>query len=90
MERAGKRLKRLKWRDLPERPKRVATPPRRVGRVRLVKPATAHVWRRFGAATGKRWRAGVKKEALSRRRSAQSADEGTRAARGEEKEDIFA
>ena len=77
MERAGTRLK---WRELPERPKRVAAPPRRVGRVRLVKPVSTHVWRRFGAATGKRWRAGVKKEALSRRRSAQSGLAGTQSA----------
>ena len=77
MERSGKRLK---WRELPARPERAAAGPRRVGRVRLTKPAATHVWRRFGVAIGKRWRAGLKKEAQVRRRAEPQGQAGTRSA----------
>jgi transposase len=77
MERAGNRLK---WRELPARPERTAAAPRKVGRVRLAKPAATHAWRRFGAAVGKRWKAGVTKEGQPRRRAAPQGQAGTQSA----------
>jgi transposase len=77
LERGGTRLK---WRELPRRPERAAEPPRRVGRVRLAKPAAGHAWRQFGVATGKRWKAGVEKEFRARRRAAAQGQAGTRSA----------
>ena len=59
--------RRLKWRELPGRPKKAEVQPRRVGRTHLVKPATGHAWRRFGAAVGKRWEAGMKAQEEQRR-----------------------
>ena len=59
--------RRLKWRELPGRPKKAEVQPRRVGRTHLVKPATGHAWRRFGAAVGKRWEAGMKAQGEQRR-----------------------
>jgi hypothetical protein len=48
----------LRARELPAKPERAQLEPRRVGRVRLVKPAAAHPWKRFGIASGKPyWRA---------------------------------
>ena len=58
------RGKRLRWRPLPARPVRAVTPPRRVGRVKLVKPAAGHPWRRFGMAVGRKYWRGVQRRSL--------------------------
>jgi len=51
------RNKVLRAKALPAKPERTKPEPRRVGRITLVKPAAEHPWKRFGAATGKRyWR----------------------------------
>jgi molybdenum-dependent DNA-binding transcriptional regulator ModE len=48
---------KLRWKELPARPLRVAAPPRRMGGVRLLKPGKHHPWRQDGAARGKEfWR----------------------------------
>ena len=48
---------KLRWKELPARPLRVARPPRRMGRIKLVKPGEAHPWRKDGVASGKEfWR----------------------------------
>ena len=44
--------KKLRWRELPERPVRVKPEPRRVGRTQLFRPDPAHPWRQNGAAVG--------------------------------------
>jgi transposase len=48
--------RKLRWKELPERPKTAVPAPRRVGRTTLVKPEPAHPWRRFGIAAGKKYR----------------------------------
>lgn len=48
--------RKLRWKELPERPKTAVPAPRRVGRTTLVKPEAAHPWRRFGIAAGKKYR----------------------------------
>jgi hypothetical protein len=48
---------KLRWKELPTRPLRVAAPPRRRGRIKLVKPGTQHPWRKDGVGSGKEfWR----------------------------------
>lgn len=48
---------KLRWKELPARPRREPTPPRRVGKTRLVKPRQEHPWRRDKMAVGKQfWR----------------------------------
>jgi molybdenum-dependent DNA-binding transcriptional regulator ModE len=48
---------KLRWKELPARPLRVAAPPRRMGRIKLVKPGRDHPWRRDGVGPGKEfWR----------------------------------
>jgi len=59
--------RRLKWRELPGRPKPAKTEPVRLGRTQVPKPAAGHAWRRFGAAVGKPWEAGMKAEGEQRR-----------------------
>jgi hypothetical protein len=50
--------KKLRMKELPERPAREKPQPRRVGRTRLTKPAKDHPWRQHGVAAGKNfWRA---------------------------------
>jgi len=49
--------KKLRVSELPERPARVKSEPRRVGRTQLTKPTKEHPWRQRGVATGRRfWR----------------------------------
>jgi len=48
---------KLRWKELPARPLRVAAPPRRMGRTKLVKPEPEHPWRQTRIAVGKQfWR----------------------------------
>ena len=48
---------KLKYRELSQRPSSQQRPPRRVGRVKLWRPAAEHPWRHWGGAVGKRfWR----------------------------------
>ena len=48
---------KLRWKELPDRPLRVAAPPRRMGRIKLVKPGRDHPWRQDGIGPGKEfWR----------------------------------
>ena len=47
------RGKVLRSKALPAKPERQQPEARRVGRVRLAKPAVEHPWRRFGAGTGR-------------------------------------
>jgi len=50
--------KKLRVKELPERPKAVKPEPRRVGRTELTKPESGHPWRRRGAVAGRSfWRA---------------------------------
>jgi len=39
--------RKLRWRELPERPKAAVPAPRPVGRTQLIPPATGHPWRRY-------------------------------------------
>jgi hypothetical protein len=49
--------KKLRWQELPARPLRVVAPPRRVGRLKLIKPKPEHPWRQDKVAVGKAfWR----------------------------------
>jgi molybdenum-dependent DNA-binding transcriptional regulator ModE len=48
---------KLRWKELPTRPLRVGAPPRRMGRIKLVKPGKHHPWRQNGVGHGKEfWR----------------------------------
>jgi hypothetical protein len=48
---------KLRWKELPVRPVRVAAPPRRMGRIKLAKPGKAHPWRKDRVGSGKEfWR----------------------------------
>ena len=49
--------KKLRWKELPERPAKVKAEPRRIGRTQIIKPAKTHPWRQRGIAAGKKfWR----------------------------------
>jgi molybdenum-dependent DNA-binding transcriptional regulator ModE len=49
--------RKLHWKELPARPVRVAAPPRKLGRIKLVKPGQTHPWREPKAIAGKQfWR----------------------------------
>ena len=63
----------LKSRTLPAKPERPKAEPRRVGRVQLSKPAKAHPWRKFGAASGGRYWRGVKAAGRAGRLSARAS-----------------
>jgi hypothetical protein len=48
---------KLRWKELPARPPGKQTPPRLVGRIKLVKPGNGHPWRQNKVAVGKQfWR----------------------------------
>jgi hypothetical protein len=48
---------KLDWKELPARPLRVPVPPRRIGRIELLKPGKEHPWRQGRVAAGKEfWR----------------------------------
>jgi hypothetical protein len=48
---------KLRWKELPARPLRAAVLPRRMGRIKLVKPGQQHPWRKDGVGSGKAfWR----------------------------------
>jgi transposase len=47
--------RKLRWKELPERPKTAVPVPRPMGRTTLVKPAPDHPWRRFGIAAGQHY-----------------------------------
>jgi hypothetical protein len=48
---------KLRWKELPARPLRVAAPPRRLGRIKLLKPGKSHPWRQDGVGPGQEfWR----------------------------------
>jgi len=48
--------RKLRWKELPERPKAVVQAPSRMGRTKLIKPESEHPWRRFGIAAGQQYR----------------------------------
>ncbi len=50
----------LRAKALPSKPERQKAEPRRVGRVTLSKPSVDHPWKRFGAATGRKYWAATK------------------------------
>lgn len=59
---------KLRWKELPARPLRVAAPPRRTGRIQLLRPGKAHPWRRDGVGPGKQfWRREKARGALAKR-----------------------
>jgi len=65
---------KLRWKELPARPVKVPAPPRRMGRVKLVKPGLEHPWRRDGMAAGKEfWRSEKARGAAVRRARHQAA-----------------
>jgi hypothetical protein len=64
---------KLRWKELPARPLRVATPPRRGGRIRLVKPGKAHPWRKDGVGPGKEFWRSEKARAASVKRARRQA-----------------
>ena len=47
--------RKLRWKELPQRPPPAQRAQRRIGRTRLTKPKPAHPWRGFGIATGKKY-----------------------------------
>jgi hypothetical protein len=67
------RGKVLRSKTLPGKPERPKPEPRRVGRVQLSKPATAHPWRQFGVASGQRYWRGVKAAGRAARLSARAS-----------------
>jgi hypothetical protein len=54
--------RKLRWKELTRRPEPAAEPPRRIGRTRLIVPEPEHPWRRFGAASGKKFWNEIKTE----------------------------
>jgi molybdenum-dependent DNA-binding transcriptional regulator ModE len=64
---------KLRWKELPARPLRVATPPRRRGRIKLVKPGKAHPWRKDGVGPGKEFWRSEKARAASVKRARRQA-----------------
>jgi hypothetical protein len=48
--------KKLRWKELPARPRGPAPTPRRMGRIELAKPEPEHPWRKFGFAASQRYR----------------------------------
>jgi len=66
--------KKLKWKELPQRPARVKPEPRRIGRTTLIKPKKDHPWRRTGGAVGTAfWRAEKTRGAAVKRARHQAA-----------------
>ena len=51
------------------RPVRVAAPPKRIGRTRLIVPEPEHPWRRFGKASGKEFWKEIREEGRQARRA---------------------
>jgi hypothetical protein len=45
--------RKLRWKELPARPLRVAAPPRKMGPIKLLEPGKEHPWRRDGMGAGK-------------------------------------
>jgi len=63
----------LRWKELPARPQRPKSEPRRVGRTTVVNPAKEHPWRQSGIAYSQRfWRAKRKQGADAKRASPQA------------------
>jgi Helix-turn-helix domain len=59
---------KLRWKELPVRPLRAASPPRKMGRIKLLKPDKAHPWRRDGIGPGKAfWRSEKARGAVVKR-----------------------
>lgn len=59
---------KLRWKELPVRPLRVAAPPRKIGRVKLIKPGRDHPWHRDGIGPGKEfWRSEKARGAAAKR-----------------------
>jgi hypothetical protein len=56
---------KLRWKELPVRPLRVAAPPRRMGRTKLAKPSGEHPWRQTRIAVGKQFWRGEKARGAS-------------------------
>lgn len=66
--------KKLRWKELPQRPAPVRPQPRRVGRTALIKPEKDHPWRQRGGAAGKIfWRAEKARGAAVKRARPQAA-----------------
>jgi molybdenum-dependent DNA-binding transcriptional regulator ModE len=47
--------KKLRWKELPERPAKGKPEPRKIGRTQLIKPAKTHPWRQGGIGVGKKF-----------------------------------
>lgn len=61
--------RKLRWKELTQRPVRAAEPPKRIGRTRHIVPEGDHPWRRFGKASGKRFWNEIKEEGKQARRA---------------------
>lgn len=61
--------RKLRWKELAQRPVRVVPPPKRIGRTRLIVPEPEHPWRRFGKASGKKFWKEVREEGSHARRA---------------------
>jgi molybdenum-dependent DNA-binding transcriptional regulator ModE len=64
---------KLRWKELPVRPLRVAAPPRRMGRIKLAKPEKEHPWRQTRIAVGKQFWRGEKARGASVKRARRQA-----------------
>jgi molybdenum-dependent DNA-binding transcriptional regulator ModE len=65
--------RKLKSKELPQRPERAQAEPRRIGRTQLTKPAAEHPWRTDQMAYGKEFFKKRKQEGQARRRAAHQA-----------------
>lgn len=68
--------RKLRWKELTQRPVRVAEPPRRIGRTRLIVPEPEHPWRRFGMASGHEYWKEIRAEGRQARRAAEASGRG--------------
>jgi hypothetical protein len=68
--------RKLRWKELTQRPVRTVQPPRRIGRTRLIVPEPEHPWRHFGAASGKEFWKEIKTEGQQARRAAGASGRG--------------
>lgn len=68
--------RKLKWKELPTKPKALPREPRRVGRTRLVKPPAGHPWTDRTPFVGKAFWKRVKAEGRQARRAAATAARG--------------
>jgi hypothetical protein len=69
------RGKKLRWRALPERPRRSVVEPKAPQPRAVVKPAAAHPWRQLGVGVGGEYWRGVKARGRAKRAAARLAAE---------------